>query len=166
MDMRLQHGFSLVEVLVTLLVLKVGLLGILAAQTVALRQVQDATQRTQAVALSYGLLNELRANQSLSATVGQRVTRYTELPVIPVCTPPTPCSAEQLADAQLHHLFSQLQPQHGAGLYEAEFCLQSQGAGVRLDVSWQQRAYSAEPTGQSCAAGAGRSGFTVQSRWR
>ncbi|KUM54403.1 hypothetical protein AR688_13875 [Rheinheimera sp. EpRS3] len=166
MDMRLQHGFSLVEVLVTLLVLKVGLLGILAAQTVALRQVQDATQRTQAVALSYGLLNELRANQSLSTTVGQRVTRYTELPVIPVCTPPTPCSAEQLADAQLHHLFSQLQPQHGAGLYEAEFCLQSQGAAVRLDVSWQQRAYSAEPTGQSCAAGAGRSGFTVQSRWR
>lgn len=164
--MRLQYGFSLIEVLVTLLVLKVGLLGILSAQTVALRQVHDATQRTQAVALSYALFNELRANQSLSTAVGQRITRYTELPAVNVCTPAAPCSASQLADAQLQHLFSRLQPQQGAGLYEAEFCLQSQGASVRLDVSWQQRAHTAEPAGQSCTAGAGRNGFIVQSRWR
>ncbi len=166
MDMRLQHGFSLVEVLITLLVLKVGLLGILAAQTVALRQVQDATQRTQAVALSYALLSELRANQSLRTTVGQRVTQYTELPAVTVCSPPATCSAEQLADAQLHHLFSSFQSQHVSRFYEPEFCLQSLGAAVRLDISWQQRAYSAEASGQPCTGGNGRSGFTVQSRWR
>ena len=163
--MRLQHGFSLVEVLVTLLVLKVGLLGILAAQTVALRQVQDATQRTQAVALSYALLNEFKANHSLVSRVSSRVNRYTELPEQPQCSSQLPCSAEQLADAQLHHLFSQLH-QQANGLFQPEFCLQSQGATIRLDVSWQQRAYSAEAADGSCAVSIGRSGFSVHSRWR
>lgn len=166
MDMRLQHGFSLVEVLVTLLVLKVGLLGILAAQTAALRQVQDATQRTLAVALSYGLLSELKVNHSLTVTVGHRVTRYSEIPIVSACFPPMSCSVEQLSNTQLHHLFSLLRQQHGAGLYEPELCLQSQGDVLKLDISWQQRAFSAEPNSPSCDTSAGRSGFTVQSRWR
>lgn len=163
--MRLQHGFSLVEVLVTLLVLKVGLLGILAAQTVALRQVQDAVQRTQAVALSFALINELKANHSLTSRVSPGVNRFTELPERPECNVLQPCSVEQLADAQLHHLFSPLHRQAN-GLFQPEFCLQPQGAIIRLDVSWQQRAYSAEAADGSCAVSIDRSGFSLQSRWR
>ena len=91
--MRLQHGFSLVEVLVTLLIFKIGLLGALVSQSLAIRQVQDATQRTVAVALSNALLNDLRANQQLAAVLGARISRDAALPALPDCSATAPLAS-------------------------------------------------------------------------
>ena len=60
----LQGGFSLIEVLVSVLVLSVGLLGMAALQINAMKNNQSSFQRTQAVMLSYFMLDAMRANRA------------------------------------------------------------------------------------------------------
>lgn len=57
-----QTGVSLLEVLISLLVLAIGVLGIVALQTKSLALVQEAYWRGQAVGLAYDLGDRLRAS--------------------------------------------------------------------------------------------------------
>lgn len=57
-----QGGTTLMEVLVSLLVLSGGMLGMAGVQTVSLRNNQTAYYRTQATALSLDMVERLRAN--------------------------------------------------------------------------------------------------------
>ncbi len=59
---RLSKGTSLIEVMVSVLILSIGLLGIAAMQATALRNTQSAMERTQAVVQSYAVLDAMRAN--------------------------------------------------------------------------------------------------------
>ena len=59
---RNSHGVSLIEVLISVLVMGVGLLGIAAMQATALRNSQSALERSQAVIQSYTILDAMRAN--------------------------------------------------------------------------------------------------------
>ncbi|MFK7864757.1 MAG: type IV pilus modification protein PilV [Pseudohongiellaceae bacterium] len=59
---RFQGGTTLMEVLVSLLVLSGGMLGMAGVQTVSLRNNQTAYYRTQATALSLDMVERLRAN--------------------------------------------------------------------------------------------------------
>lgn len=59
-------GFSLIEVLVSLLVLALGLLGFALLQTMNLRYTQSADYRTHATNLAYDLLDQMRANRHLA----------------------------------------------------------------------------------------------------
>lgn len=56
------RGTSLVEVMVSVLILSIGLLGVAAMQATSLRNVQSGMQRTQAVVQSYAVLDAMRAN--------------------------------------------------------------------------------------------------------
>lgn len=56
-------GFSMIEVLVSLLVLAFGLLGFALLQTLNLRYTQSANYRTQATNLAYDMLDQMRANR-------------------------------------------------------------------------------------------------------
>ncbi len=56
------HGFSLVEVLVALLVLSIGLLGLAALQTTSLQFNTGSYLRTQATFLAYDIIDRMRAN--------------------------------------------------------------------------------------------------------
>lgn len=58
-----QHGISLIEVMVSVLVLGVALLGIAAMQATALRNGQSSLERSQMVAYSYSILDAMRANR-------------------------------------------------------------------------------------------------------
>jgi len=62
-----QCGFSMIEVLVTVLVLSIGLLGISALQLNGLKQNQNALQLTEATFLAYGIVDRMRANQTNAA---------------------------------------------------------------------------------------------------
>lgn len=55
-------GFTLLEVLVTLLVLSIGLLGLAGLQTTGLRSNQSAAQRTAATQLAADIIDRIRAN--------------------------------------------------------------------------------------------------------
>ena len=64
-----QTGFTLIEVLVSVLVLSIGLIGVAALQGVSLKNTQSAFMRSQATALAYDLADRMRANR-LSAEIG------------------------------------------------------------------------------------------------
>lgn len=57
-----QRGASLIEVLVAVIIMSVGLLGVAAMQSIALRNSQGSMERTQAVIQSYAMLDSMRAN--------------------------------------------------------------------------------------------------------
>lgn len=59
---RVQRGFTLVEILVTLVLVSVGLLGVAALQLTTLRGNQESYVRSQASVLAADILDRIRAN--------------------------------------------------------------------------------------------------------
>lgn len=64
------NGFTLLEVMISLLILSIGLLGIAALQANSLKINHGAYQRTQAIFLTYDMMDRLRANRT-AALAGQ-----------------------------------------------------------------------------------------------
>lgn len=60
----LHQGSTLIEVMIAVIILGVGLLGIAALQTTALRNSQSSLERTQAVIQSYSIIDAMRANRN------------------------------------------------------------------------------------------------------
>jgi type IV pilus assembly protein PilV len=81
---RTQAGVSLIEILVAILVLSIGLLGMAGLQARALKGNNSALQRTQAVMLSYYVLDAMRLDKA-NATAGNYNMAKT-------CTVPTDTS--------------------------------------------------------------------------
>ncbi|GAB4292562.1 MAG: type IVa pilus pseudopilin TppB [Thiohalomonadaceae bacterium] len=63
-----QNGFSLVEVLVTMLILAIGLLGLAGLQLTSLRNNTTAYERSQATLLAYSIIDRMRANRDAAGT--------------------------------------------------------------------------------------------------
>ncbi|MCK4742597.1 MAG: type IV pilus modification protein PilV [Sulfuriflexus sp.] len=59
-----QKGFTLIEVLISLLILGIGLLGLSALQLTALRHNTSAYNRSVATALAYDIADRMRANKN------------------------------------------------------------------------------------------------------
>lgn len=62
MNCKAQAGVTLIEVLISLLILAIGLLGMAGLQTVSLRSTQSAYLRTQASIASTDIVERVRAN--------------------------------------------------------------------------------------------------------
>lgn len=60
---RTQAGFTLIEVLVTLLILSVGLIGLAALQAKSLQYNQGSYLRSQANILAYDIIDRMRINR-------------------------------------------------------------------------------------------------------
>ncbi|AFL74089.1 type IV pilus modification protein PilV [Thiocystis violascens DSM 198] len=78
MPQRLSHrqsGFTLLEVLIAVLVLGVGMLGAAALQISVMKNNQSSFQRTQAVMLSYFMLDAMRANRADAASENYDLTK-------------------------------------------------------------------------------------------
>lgn len=58
------RGYGLIEVLVSVLILSIGLLGLARLQMIGLRNTQSATLRFEAVNLAYDVLDRMRANRN------------------------------------------------------------------------------------------------------
>jgi type IV pilus assembly protein PilV len=63
MSLKSEKGLSLIEVLISVVVLSLGLLGMASLQLNALKNNQSTYQRTQAVMLTYFMLDAMRANR-------------------------------------------------------------------------------------------------------
>lgn len=85
---KAQAGFSLIEVLVSVFVLAVGLLGLANLQITSLKVNQDAQQRSMAISQINEIADRMRANP-----VGVTAGDYNNLsgpPSLPLCNPCTP----------------------------------------------------------------------------
>lgn len=87
MRCQLNRGFTLIEVLVTLVILTFGLLGIAGLMAKGQRIAFEAYQRQQAVALASDMAERIRGNRTLAVTcpAGPACTSYTA--GAPIITP-------------------------------------------------------------------------------
>lgn len=60
---KAQNGFTLLEVLVTMVVMALGLLGYAGLQVASLKNSASAYQRSQATILAYDMIDRMRANR-------------------------------------------------------------------------------------------------------
>ncbi|MHB8405182.1 MAG: type IV pilus modification protein PilV [Gammaproteobacteria bacterium] len=102
---RASAGFSLLEVLIALVILSVGLLGIAALISTALKSNDSAYIRTQATTLAYNIIDRMRANLPAANNLGYNVTMpasavTTASPPVDTCTVGS-CSTAQLATNDL-----------------------------------------------------------------
>lgn len=95
---RGQRGFTLIEVLVSALILALGLVGVAGLQALALKSNQSAYLRSQASALAYDLADRMRTNVQ-GATSGFYVPGDASLHAS--CLTTSGCSVQQSAQNDL-----------------------------------------------------------------
>jgi type IV pilus assembly protein PilV len=64
------RGFTLIEMLVSLVVLSIGLLGVAALQLTSLRSNHSSAMRSQATFLAYDIIDRMRANREAAVEDG------------------------------------------------------------------------------------------------
>lgn len=72
--MHKNTGFTLIEVLITMVVLAVGLLGLAGLQITSLKNNQSAYHRSQANQLAYDIIDRMRANNFTDSASGDQST--------------------------------------------------------------------------------------------
>ena len=93
---RPHGGFTLLEVLVALLVMSIGLLGIGKMMMLSARANDSAYMRSQATALAYTILDDMRANRS--AAISQAYDTAQVVPALLACATAQPgCTSAQVA---------------------------------------------------------------------
>lgn len=73
MQSQSQRGATLIEVLVTLLVLSIGLLGMAGLEALSMQSNHSAYYRSQATFLSYDISDRMRANRAVALSGGYDV---------------------------------------------------------------------------------------------
>ncbi len=87
-------GFSLLEALITALVLAIGLLGMAGLQGTALKRNHSSYLRSQAVVMAYDMMDRMRSNRT-AALAGSYNLTYGSTPTTTSCS--SACTPAQLA---------------------------------------------------------------------
>lgn len=168
-----QAGFSLLELLVSLVVFSVGLLGIAGLQMMSKQAGFEGIQRTLASQVANGLLEDMRTN-------GSGISIYTAandlgggslsgLPVSSCRNPDTPCTPAQKSVHDLAY-WEQLvdgDREIGAegaagGVLDPTVCIDGPAGGVAgvysVSVAWRGSAELSNPELSQCGAGSGKYG--------
>jgi len=136
---RRARGFSLIEVLITILVFAIGLLGLAALQAVSMRSNQSANFRTQATALGYMIIDRMRANSD-AVLRGEYLAELSagDCTADPPDAPPT--AAHDIA-AWRQQLACQLPDGQGSVTFP--------GTTVVVDITWTDARWSLIPAERS-----------------
>lgn len=169
----IQRGFSLLELLVSLVVFSIGLLGIAGLQMLSKQSAHESLQRTIASQVAYGLLEDMRTNGSgISVYVAANDLGGGTLNALPVSScrdPNTPCSPAQKA---VHDLSFWEQVVDGAqeigvegqagGVLFPTVCVDGPGGGIAgvyaVSVAWRGNVELISPETSQCGAGSGNYG--------
>ena len=109
--MKSARGVSLIEVLVSLVILSLGVLAVVGLQLVSKRNNADAGQRTIAAQLAYDMAERMRANAStatlpnylIGSTDAPAGARYAPTDTAPAaCTSGAPCTPASMATRDLY----------------------------------------------------------------
>ena len=113
-NVRFQSGITLIEILVTVVILAIGLLGLAGLQMSGLRNNQSAYYRTQVSALAYDIMDRMRSNPVVAAQPGGYSLNSDKdhdplaPPLIKTCYHAL-CTTEELAEADLYQWYQDVQ---------------------------------------------------------
>jgi type IV pilus assembly protein PilV len=171
---RVLQGFSLIEVLVTMIILMVGLLGLVGLMLQSQRSQMESYQRVQALVLMQDMVNRINSNRKAAkcyATATPLGTGYTATPATCAETDPTAGQKNQAAAdlARWSRLLQGSAEKSGTGdtgaMLGARGCITVTDAvplaplvppnklyNVVVSVVWQGNGKTVAPTGVDCGA--------------
>ncbi len=167
-----QAGASMVEIVVTIIIIAIGLLGVASLQANTMRYLKVANQRTEATQAAYDLSERMRANGQGVRDPASGATSYTyltdyattvaSLPAMPTCAA-SRCTAAEVAAIDINEWQRGLANRlvDGAG-----YVVPVLPTGYDVIVMWKEPNLSiidpACPTGTPTAPGTGVRCFTVR----
>jgi type IV pilus assembly protein PilV len=130
-------GFTLIEVLISLLVLSIGLLGLASLQATSLRFNNDSSAQTQATYLANDMADRMRANVSVAATYPGKAGAQDN-----TCYSPGGCSPSAMAGNDIYEW-----DQAVATLPAGQGTITNAGNGLfRITVMWDEARSGANGT--------------------
>lgn len=151
-NQRNQKGAGMIEVLATVVILAIGLLGIAALQLMSKRSGFESVQRTTASTIAMGIIERMRANSAalntyagtMEAPAGD-VVYVNNTPLNPNCTTGSPCTAVQLANNDIWTLEQKLDGrdvvtaanESAGGLISPRACITSLVPAAQLNANGQ-----------------------------
>ena len=154
---RRMGGFSLLEVLISVIVIAIGLLGLAGLQTIGIRNTHNAFLRGQMTQLMYDLSDSIRTNRDGGIAGDYVRTSVTTVPTAPAydCSTTFPtatkvCSRQQLADADIKSWLERLNRIIPSGRWQVDVeCVNcANGMPYILRVQWDEMD-SRDPTAVS-----------------
>lgn len=147
-----QSGFTLIEVLVSVLILLVGMLGVVGMQMLSLQANQGAYFRSQAVYIASEILDAMRANPTAAADyVGTYPTDgggANTVPADPACQGALGCTPQQAAEQDIHFWarhFADVDNLVGAtfrpSIPNARAIITQDGDEYTVQVNWTEREF-------------------------
>ncbi|WP_455366420.1 type IV pilus modification protein PilV [Kaarinaea lacus] len=100
-----QQGFTIIEVLISVLVISIGLLGMAGLQTTGIQQSHNSYLKTQASMLAYDMADRMRSNLQGVAAGNYNAVDNGALDLIadePVCAQTDACTASEIADIDIY----------------------------------------------------------------
>jgi type IV pilus assembly protein PilV len=173
-----QHGFSLLELLVALLVFSIGMLAVAGLQSVSKQANFEGLQRTTASQIAYGLLEDIRTN-------GDALDIYRTAPELgigsrggepaPNCHEAAECNAAQKAVYDLwlweQALDGNMETSAGAGtggLMLPTMCIDGPAVGgpgvYTVTIAWRGTASITNGVNNACGAASGNYGDNLELR--
>ncbi len=164
---------TLLEVMISVFVLSIGLIGIAKLQVTSKQNNFDALQRITATTVAYDIIERMRNNpEQLLAYVddsGTRTLNKTSIGQEPIPTcggSATPCTSLQLAQHDLWEFKEMLRGSAEmkgnvatGGLDEFTACLSGPNTGeagvYTIAIAWRGRTALSDPTGNNCGATSG-----------
>ena len=154
---RMQRGTSLIEVMVSVLVLAIGLLGIAAMQATALRNSGSSLGRSQAVIQSYAALDAMRGNRTQAMAGGYDMAALE-------CTLPEGAAGADLALNDIDRWITDLKNALGPDACGRIECAAG-AAECQVTIRWDDsRASETAADGDVVAAGAAQSLLVTRAR--
>lgn len=160
-----QRGFSLLEVIITMAILAVGLLGLAGLQARAINAEAESFSRAQAMMLANAMADRMNANLAELKTSTTAATGYNQqsggVKVVfgtgytgTICSSPTTVVAQDLCDWD--QALKGTVGDSGAvgGMAGARACVFSTGTNneFQVDVVWQSRDIGTAPAGNDCGS--------------
>jgi type IV pilus assembly protein PilV len=160
------NGLSLIEILVTITISSIGLMGLISLQLQAVRATNDSGNRSQAVWIFNDIINRIHANEAFSDSYASDEAIKCNA-ITPICSRhhngtgvinPANCTGEQQAAWDRYEVACQLRPNPLIGdssryLPEAEMSIVCLAAGcgpgdpLMITLEWRARVNDEEITG-------------------
>lgn len=154
MNSSCQYGFTLLEALVTIVVISIGLLGLLGLQTFSIVNTQLSSARSQATIAADNIADRMRANpEGVAVNAYDKVDHPAAKNAPTACTGGTKCTPKAMANYDAWAWDKALGDQLPAGRGQLD-CDESDGTRCvryRVRITWNERQAMDDKTGTGMA---------------